>query len=58
MTKEDIYSSVIGGVSSAFGMVVGLIDVKSIFNAVLIAIVGTATGYFTRKILMKWFPKK
>lgn len=58
MTREELFDSAVGGCASTFAMLVGIIDVKSVFNAILIAFVGTVTGYFTRKILQKWFSKK
>ena len=59
MTKEEIYGGAVGVASTAGGVASDLIDNKGVFNAVLIAavgaFVGAVIGYFTKKVLRKYF---
>lgn len=61
MTKEAVAGGILGFISTTGGMVSDLIDIKGIFNAVLIAIigafVGSVIGFFTKRFLNKRFKK-
>jgi len=61
MTKEEFYGATVGSASTLGGILSDLIDVKGVFNAILIAaigaFVGAVIGFFTKKLLRKYFTK-
>lgn len=61
MTKEELYGGAVGTASTIGGMVIDIIDIKGIFNAILIAaigaFIGAVIGFFTKRFLNNWFKK-
>jgi len=61
MTKEELYGGAVGTASTIGGMAIDLIDIKGIFNAILIAaigaFVGAVIGFFTKRFLNTRFKK-
>lgn len=58
MHSDQLAGSVIGALSSIFGMILNLIPVESAINAIVLAIIGATTGFFTQMLLRRLFKTK